>query len=227
MSLELNRVYKMDCLEFMKSLPDKSVDLLLTDPPYGINADKSAEDFAHRKRGRSARTVGKDYGKTEYNWDSAIPAEEYFAEMFRVSKNQIIWGGNYFGLPASNCWIVWDKMIPDGWAAADCELAWTSFKITSRMFRYRWCGYMQSNMQQKEKRYHPTQKPVKLFEFCIKKFTKPGDIVLDIYAGSGTTAIAALNTDRKYILVEREQLYIDAINKRIGSVAKSVMDFLK
>src|SRR3990167_4707343 len=151
--MELNKVILGDCLEVMKGMPDKCVDLVLTDPPYGIGITKNSwqnykdpEEYKRRiKEGKKVRGQGLAIPK-EYigeDWDSAIPSKEYFCEIFRVSKNQVIFGGNYFVeyLKNSPCWIVWDKNN-GGNNFADCELAWTSFKSAVRKFKYTWNGML-------------------------------------------------------------------------------------
>lgn len=208
--IRANSVIQGDCLEIMKGLPDKSIDLLLADPPYGIG-----NNTTYRKNSYSKITKTKDYGN--YIWNNSIPSREYFDEMFRVSKNQIIWGANYFmsNMPYnSSCWIVWDK---DNLSStfADCELAWTSFHSAVRKYRYRWNGMLQENMKNKEVRYHPTQKPIPLFSWILKNYSKEGDTILDPFTGSGTTALACIKTNRNYICIEKEPEYVEIINKRI------------
>jgi len=206
--MEINKVYHGDCLDIMKTLPGKSIDLILTDPPYGINENNK------KNLSRRQLTTCTDYG--DYEWDRNKISKEYFDEIFRISKNQIIFGGNYYGsiLGDTNCYLVWDKVNYDN-DFADCELAWTSFKTAVRQFTFQWNGMLQGDMKNKEKRYHPTQKPVKLFEWILNKYSNPNDIILDPFAGSGTTAIASIRQNRNYILIEKEEKYIDIINERI------------
>jgi site-specific DNA-methyltransferase (adenine-specific) len=162
-----------------------------------------------------ATTLGKskNYGKQE--WDANIPSREVFQEMIRVSKNQIIFGGNYFVeyLHNSSCWIVWDKDNSGNFA--DCELAWTSFKSSVRKFKFRLNGMIQEDMKNKEKRYHPTQKPVGLFRRIIRKYSKEKSLILDPFLGSGTTAIACNQLNRTFIGFELNPKYVDIANKRI------------
>ncbi len=138
-----------DSLQALKRYADNHFDLAIVDPPYGINASKGTW-------GSSNKGKVTNYGKKD--WDKQPPNEQYFVELRRVSKNQIIWGGNYFGLPPSSCWLVWDKLNSGDFA--DCELAWTSFNTAVRKFTWRWNGMLQQNMKDKEIRIHPTQKPV-------------------------------------------------------------------
>lgn len=202
----LNKIIHGDCLEIMKQLPDKSIDVVLTDPPYGIGED------SYRVANRDKLAKSTDYGK--FDWDKKI-GKEYIDEIVRVSKNQIIFGGNYYAnwLSPSSCWIVWDK--DNSGDFADCELAWTSFPLAVRKFRYRWNGMLQEDMKNKEKRYHPTQKPVALFKWILSKYSKEGDIVLDPFLGSGTAAIAARELHRDYIGIDISKEYCDIAEMRL------------
>lgn len=206
--MELNKIYCMDALEFLRNLPDKSVDLILTDPPYGIG------EAAGKNKSRSNLAVSKDYGTKD--WDNAIPTEEVFKEIFRVSKNQIIFGGNYFVeyLPNSSCWIVWDKDNGEN-DFADCELAFTSFPTAVRRFKWRWAGMLQERMSWKEKRYHPTQKPLPLFRWILEKYAKEGQIVCDPFIGSGTTAVACKQLGIKYIGCDIDSEYVSIAEERL------------
>ena len=150
-------------------------------------------------------------------WQCGKPTAEYFDELQRVSKNQIIWGGNYFAsmLPDSQCWIVWDKEKPDGVSFADCELAWTSFDLASRIYHFAWNGMIQGDMKNKEYKIHPTQKPVKLYEWLLNKYAKPGDTILDSHVGSGSSLIACYNTNHKYVGFEIDETYYKLAKERI------------
>ena len=174
-----------DCMALMARYPDKHFDLAIVDPPYGIGEASGREASRNSAPGR-AQTVVKYAVKS---WDKSPPPMEYFAELRRVSRNQIIWGGNYFPLPPTSCWVVWDK--DNSGDFADCELAWTSFKTAVRKFKFRWNGMLQENMAEKEVRIHPTQKPVALYRWLLENYAKPGQRVLDTHLGSGSHAIAA------------------------------------
>ena len=174
-----------DCMDLMRRYPDKHFDLAIVDPPYGINA---AADKRGGKQHGAAAAPSKSYGAK--TWDVAIPPTEYFAELRRVSRHQIIWGGNYFPLAPSRCWVVWDKLNGDN-GYADCELAWASFDKAVRKFEFRWAGMLQGNMAEKEERIHPTQKPVALYRWLLEKYAVPGQRILDTHLGSGSIAIAA------------------------------------
>lgn len=202
-----NKIINADCLDILKQLLDKCIDLVLTDPPYGINVAKNG------KVGGKKCCKVTDYGAKE--WDSEIPHKEIFEEIMRVSKNQIIFGGNYFVeyLKNSPCWIVWDKLNTGNFA--DCELAWTSFKSAVRKYEFLWNGMLQQNMQNKEKRIHPTQKPADLFGMILRDYSKEGDLIADFFSGSGTTAIASYNLKRRFICVEKDFDYWKASCKRL------------
>ena len=156
----------------------------------------------------------KDYGKKE--WDNEIPKKEIFDEIFRVSKNQIIFGGNYFVeyLKNSSCWIVWDKNNGNN-DFADCELAWTNFKSAVRKYKWTWNGMLQEDMKNKDIRIHPTQKPLKLFEMILRDYSNENDLILDCFSGSGSLAIAAYNTRRNFICIERDTDYYNASVERL------------
>ena len=204
----LNKVTQGDCLELMKELPDNSVDLVLTDPPYGIGESNEKNS----SRGCLAKTTDFKH----YEWDYNKIEKEYFTEIFRVSKNQIIFGGNYYieFLYNSSCWVVWDK--DNGKTDfADCELAWTSFKTAVRKVKWQWQGMLQGDMKNKETRYHPTQKPIPVFSWILRNYSKENNTILDPFMGSGTTAIACIKTNRQFIGFDLEQQYVDIANKRI------------
>ena len=193
--------FNEDCMVGMARYPDKHFDLAIVDPPYGIGiasknwqSYKDDGEFARRiNSGEKVRGQGKAIPKQykHSDWDNAIPTREYFEELFRVSKNQIIWGGNYFieHLNNTSCFIVWDKQT-DGSNFADCELAWTSFKTAVRRFNFKWAGMLQGNMKNKEHRIHPTQKPVALYKWLLKNYAKQGDLILDTHVGSASSLIA-------------------------------------
>ena len=203
------RIHNEDCLEALKKMPDNAFELAIVDPPYGIGEDGGTNG----SRGLLAKSkVYKSKG-----WDKEPPSKEYFNELKRVSKNQIIWGANHFidRVPyASSCWVVWNK---ENGATdfADCELAYTSFKTAVRMFTWRWQGMLQGDMKNKEQRIHPTQKPVKLYEWLLDNYAKEGDRILDTHLGSGSIAIACHNRGYDLTAYEIDQEYFEATTKRI------------
>lgn len=201
--------YNMDCMDGMKQFPDRYFDLAIVDVPYGIgeNGDKNHT--------RSRLAIAKDYKAFSGN-DLKSPDDDYFKELFRVSKNQIIFGANHFisKIPFdSSCWIVWDKDNGNS-DFADCELAWTSFDTAVRKVKYRWNGMLQENMKNKEKRIHPTQKPVALYEWILNKYANAGDIILDAHVGSASSLIACRNTNHKFIGFELDKHYFELSMKR-------------
>ena len=162
--------------------------------------------------------------------DSSPPDETYFRELIRVSKNQIIWGGNFFldYLGSATCFVVWDKGRRN-MDQADCELAWTSLPGQSRVFNFKWNGMLQENMKQKEKRIHPTQKPVALYDWLLKRFANKGDIILDTHVGSASSLIACENNKFDYVGFEKDKYYYDAACERLKeeTAQMSIFDFLE
>lgn len=187
----------MDALQFMATLPDGAVDVVVVDPPYGIGENN------RKNLSRENLAQSKNYG--DFDWDAARLDRIYFDEMRRVSAEQVIFGGNYYTdyLPASSSWIVWDK-LNGGNDFADCELAWTSHKRAVRRYAYMWNGMIK---QMPEERYHPTQKPLSLMIWVLENYTKPGDLVFDPCFGSCTTGVAALKTGRRFVGCERDAHY--------------------
>ena len=176
-----------DNMELMARYPDNHFDLAIVDPPYGI-------DVGNQSQGKGGG-VAKKTNYTVKDWDKSAPPIEYFNELIRVSKNQVIWGANHFisRVPFdSSCWIVWDK-VNGGTDFADCELAYTSFNTAVRMLSWKWVGMLQQNMKNKEIRIHPTQKPVKLYEWLLMNYAKEGDKILDTHGGSMSIALAVHN----------------------------------
>ena len=175
----MNKLYNIDCMEYMKDIPDKYFDLCITDPPYGI-------DIANKLGGSLyfAETNKKD-------WDKYTPDKNYFKELFRVSQNQIIFGGHYFVeyLYASMGWIVWDKNNGSS-TFSDGELIYTSFQRALRIFKKTWCGSSSRSREEKVK-IHPTQKPIALYKWLLTNYSKPGFKLLDTHSGSGSFRIAA------------------------------------
>ncbi len=165
------KMLNMDCMEYMKTAPDKYFDLAIVDPPYGIGVDKMNMFDGAKKQERHR----------EYK--DIAPKKFYFDEIYRVSKNQIIWGGNYFSLPTTRCYLIWDKI--QEFSGSDFELAWTSFDRPSKAFRMcRAEAYGKGTI-------HPTQKPVKLYQWLLQNYAKPEFRILDTHLGSGSSAIAA------------------------------------
>ena len=199
-----------DCMDGMKQFPDKYFDLAVVDVPYGIG------ESGDKNHTRGKLATSKDY-KAFIGNDLKSPDDTYFKELFRVSKNQIIWGANHFisKIPYdSHCWIVWDKDNGEN-DFADCELAWTSFDTAVRKFKYRWNGMLQENMKNKEIRIHPTQKPVALYEWILTRYAKEGDIILDTHVGSASSLIACHNTNHKFVGFELDEHYYKLSKERL------------
>jgi site-specific DNA-methyltransferase (adenine-specific) len=207
--MPISNAYNMDCMIGMKEFPDKFFDLLVVDPPYGIGED-----------GGKARTRGsnKTNGAAK-NWDSERPNSSYFKELFRVSKNQIIWGGNYFAdlLPAARCWIYWQKNM--GGDFADGELAWTSFDEVIRHYTKR---------SETFNRIHPTQKPISLYQWLLKNYAQPGNKILDTHLGSGSSRIAAYKMGFDFYGYEIDKDYFQAQEKRFKeAIAEPLFESVK
>ena len=197
-----------DNMLMMARYPDDYFDLAIVDPPYGIDANLKRGDT-----GKNKHIKQKDYHVGD--WDSEIPSKEYFTELKRVSKNQIIWGGNYFldYLNNTSCMIVWDKVNGTNYYA-DCELAWTSFNTSVRKFEWRWHGFLQQNMANKQDRIHPTEKPIALYEWILMNYAKEGDKILDTHRGSASLDIACHNLGFDLVTCEIDKTYFAEGNER-------------
>jgi len=208
----------MDCMDGMAQFPDKFFELAIVDPPYGIG-----ESGAKNKTRTGGLAKPKDY-KAFHGGDLKPPDFEYFSELIRVSKNQIVWGSNHFisRIPYdSSCWIVWDKDNGET-DFADCELAWTSFKSAVRRFKFKWQGMLQENMKNKEHRIHPTQKPIALYKWLLSKYAKPGDKILDTHVGSASSLIACHQMGFEYWGFELDADYFKAATERLNKVKAQV-----
>jgi len=214
----LNKVICGDCLQVMKGIPDKSVDLVLTDPPYGISINKKANKF-----GSSVANSRRATGET---WDDLIPGPEYFAEIFRISKNQIVFGANYFWeyFYSNGCYIIWDKRgnLPSV-PFAPTEFAWTSFDRQPKKYTFINHGFINDGI---EKTGHPTAKPHQVIGAIIKDFTDTSDLILDPFFGSGTTGVAAKLLGRQFIGIEISEKYCEIARKRIdGTLVNRKLNF--
>lgn len=221
----MNTAYNMDCMEAMKAMPDKCFDLAVVDPPYGIGAG----DYTRGgKQYGKAKVASVDYGRKK--WDDSAPSKDYFRELLRVSKNQIIFGANHFAdrlpNPSSSCWIVWDKENGDN-CYADCELAYTSFPSAIRIFRFRWQGMLQGDMANKEIRIHPTQKPVALYRWIFQHYARPGDKILDTHMGSGSSRIAAYEAGLDFMGFEIDPDYFAGALERYEAAEAQMSMFVQ
>ena len=209
MAIELLNI---DCMEYMKTLPDKAFDLAIVDPPYGIGVNKMTLGNGKNRIFRGGN-----------NWDVESPDSEYFEQLFRVSKNSIIWGANHFISKFSidsSCWIFWDKGTGSN-DFADGELAWTSFNKTVRKFFKSWVGNNAKDIE----RIHPTQKPIALYEWLLANYAKPGDRILDTHLGSGSSAIAAHYGGFDFVGCELDTDYFNAASKRFEQATAQLAMF--
>ena len=188
----------MDCMEYMATLPDNAFDLAIVDPPYGISINHNM--------GRRKGDKPSNYKKV--TWDDSTPPDEYFEQLFRISKNQIVWGANYFRMPPTKCFIVWRKpQISENVSFSMLEYAWSSFDSTSK----EWIG-----MSAEADRIHPTQKPVSLYEWLLTNYAKEGDRILDTHLGSGSSRIAAYNLGFDFVGCEIDKEYFDKQEERFA-----------
>lgn len=206
--------FNRDCMEAMKEFPDNYFDLAVVDPPYG---GVTQGGYMSNKMGGGVAKNPNNYHLSL--WQCEAPSKEYFNELKRVSKNQIVWGGNYYAskLDNSQCWLVWDKEKPEGVSFADVELAWTSFNLAARIFKYAWNGMIQGNMKEKEHKIHPTQKPVALYAWIFKNYAKQGYKILDTHLGSGSSRIAAYDAGLDFWGYEIDETYFKLQEARFES----------
>lgn len=195
-----SNVFNVDCVEYMRTLPNNYFDLCIADPNYGIGIAANPVRQAHERK----------------DWDNKTPDKEFFDELFRVSRNQIIWGGNYFDLPPTKGFIVWDKKQPIDFTLSMCEYAWTSFNKPAKMFR----EHVPSNGEVK---IHPTQKSVNLYAWILRNYAKDGDLIFDPMMGSQSSRIAAYKMGFDYVGCEVEPLYFNKGNERFNKICNGVV----
>ena len=199
MQIIKNEIMLGDCMDLLKELPDKSIDLAIVDPPYGIGG----------------KFKGGNSGKMNFNeivnkeWDIP-PDEKYFNELFRISKNQIIWGGNYFNLPPTRCFIIWDKLISEDFSLAMCELAWTNFDKLAKIYKL--------PTPKTGGKIHPTQKPIKLYRWLLQNYAKPGQLILDTHSGSGSLACACHLENFDFLAIEKDEDYFKSSVERLETL---------
>lgn len=222
----MNIAYNMDCMEYMRSLPDKAFDLAVVDPPYGIGVDRQSNGAgtgvspenntaAKLKKNRlkgSGKLKNRALNVFDTSWDCSPPGEEYFQELFRVSENQVIWGGNYFHLPPTRGIICWDKeqtfLNFSQW-----EMAWTSFDFPAKIFRFSNRGF---TCRDKSAKIHPTQKPIHLYSWLFSELAKPGFKILDTHLGSGSSRIAAYDLGLDFVGCEIDKTYFELQEERFN-----------
>ena len=200
-----------DCIEIMDGMESKTITAGITDPPYG----EGIHNMGFTNNVHGGVTLRNDYSDMQ-DWDVKVD-NRWIDEMFRITHKQLIFGGNFFELPTSRCWLVWDKKSGGVYSNdfADVELAWTSLDKPSRIIRHLWHGMIQQDMKNKEKRYHPTQKPIPVMVRAIEMLTDVGDTVLDPFMGSGTTGVACVQTGRNFVGYEINPTYFEIAEKRI------------
>ena len=197
-------------MDIMKTYPDNYFDLAIVDPPYGIGFHCEKPSMVLNKHIKWGNKKLKGY--TKKDWDKNAPKKEYFIELLRISKNQIIWGGNYFDLKPSGGWIVWDKIRPADFSLSQAELAWVSSSGRIAIYKYLWNGFQK---QIPENRFHPTQKPIKLYEWIYKNYAKPEFKIIDTHLGSGSNAIAANRFNiAEFVGIEIDSEYFEKSIKR-------------
>lgn len=206
-----NKIINADCMDILKQFPDKCIDLVLTDPPYGICIDGQKEKLCNNPKHNRKQHDFK-------GWDKSIPPKEVFDEMFRVSKNVIIWGANYFNEyleQGHKGWIIWDKG-QRGLTMSDAEIAYSNFDCPTRIITINRVELL------KDGTIHPTQKPLRLFQKCVAEYSNEGDLILDCFSGSGTTAIACHRLNRRFICIEKDKDYYEASVKRLEEEQKQL-----
>lgn len=227
--LDLNRLYNLDCMDGMKEIPDKYFDLAIVDPPYFKGPNK------RRFYGRKVNKLNikrRDYFQIE-DWE--VPDKQYFKELLRVSKNQIIWGINYFNINLGPGRIIWDK-VNGASSFSDCEIAYCSMHDSTKLFRYMWNGMcqgkslnegwiMQGNKKLNEKRIHPTQKPVLLYKWLLMKYAKPGDKILDTHVGSASSLIACHELGYEYLGFEKDKNVFTLASDRLDDAIRQISIF--
>lgn len=217
----------MDCAQGMKEFPDKYFDLAIVDPQYGRKEHGGRNRSGYVRQKNGSKIFVKDEQYENRKWDNEPPSEDYFNELMRVSKNQIIFGCNYFDYPLIGGRIVWDK-CNDGSDQSDAEIAYCSMSDRVDIFRYMWRGMFQGksitegttqqgNKRLNEKRIHPTQKPIALYEWLLSRYAKPNDIILDTHVGSASSLIACYNTNHKFVGFELDEYYYKASKQRLDT----------
>lgn len=203
----ISQVTNEDCMELISRYPDRYFDLAVVDPPYGININESIGRYKGQKHSGHKKAL----------WDNTPPSYDYFKELFRVSKSQIIWGGNYFNLPPCKCFLIWDKLFSEELTFSMYEFAWTSLSITPKGFKY--------NPANDRPKQHPTQKPVALYDWIFKNYAKEGDKILDTHLGSGSSRIAAHRAKLDFVACELDEDYFKAQELRFKNYVSQLTLF--
>lgn len=198
-------LYLGDCAEILAEIP--RVDAMITDPPYGIGVDSAMQKNSGKRHGSAAAPKGHYLAK---GWDAAPADANLLSDAIKKAESSIIFGGNYFGLPAARCWLVWDKEVNG--AFADAELAWTNLDKPVRLLRHRWNGMLRKDGE--ERNGHPTQKPLGVMKWCLG-FVPEADSILDPFMGSGTTGVACVDLEKSFIGIEIDQDYFEIACRRV------------
>ena len=200
--IEKNQILLADCMDIMAEMPDNYIDLAVVDPEYGINIANNSFRQKHKKK----------------NWDNKIPNDSYFKELFRISKNQIIWGGNYFDLPKTQGFLIWDKNQPFDFSSSMCEFAWMSFQSPAKIFYYR--------VTKEKNKIHPTQKPVALYRWILQNYAKPGQLIFDSHSGSGSLACGCHLEKFDFIACELDEDYHrDSVNRLTDLRSQGIFNY--
>ena len=220
-TLPFSEVYNEDCIEVMKRYEDNYFDLAVVDPPYGINAD--VKNSTDKKQSKKSASKSKKYG--EQKWDADVPTKEYFIELFRVSKEQIIWGVNYYPFDfLSGGRIYWDKCVTMP-TYSDGELAYCSLLNSIKSVKIAWHGMIQHDMKNKEERIHPTQKPVKLYDWILDRYAMESNLILDTHVGSGSLRISCNKAGKNFVGFEIDKDYYEAQEKRFKDFVSQLRMF--
>lgn len=203
--LDVKEFLNMDCMRGMRDTPDNFFDLAIVDPPYGVSLTGG--------RGNNGWTSKEHWAKAQHGWNEEVPSSDYFNELFRVSKNQIIWGGNYFNLPPTKCILIWDKKQRD-FSLADAELAWASFDKSIRIFDYSRAAALSDNKSNGGK-IHPTQKPIRLYKWILKNYAQTHFKILSTHVGSASDLIAFEDFGCDYVGYEIDKDYFETASKRL------------
>jgi site-specific DNA-methyltransferase (adenine-specific) len=194
-----NKIIHADCMDIMKNIPDKYFELAIVDPPYGLERFKKGGSHLNK------------YGSEDKEWNNTKPDKHYFNELFRISHNQIIWGGNNFELPTSEYFIIWHKSNAEKFSFAMCEMAWTSCKVPAKIFR-------KLHVENTDERIAPTQKPVALYRWILQNYAKPGDKIIDTHSGSGSLACACHLEKFDFLAIEKDADYYKASVERLETL---------
>lgn len=218
----VSETYLMDCIEGMKHYPDKWFDLAVVDPPYGIGWNAMQTNWDEGRVIKGWKRKFKNYKQAE--WD-VKPTDEYWCELFRVSKEQIIWGANHFSLPPTKCIIFWDKETGD-FSFGDGEIAWCSIGGSIKKYTFRWAGMLKGkNGNYREDRFHPTQKPIPLYDWIFSTYAEPGMKILDTHLGSGSSRVAAHKNKLNFVGFEIDKEYFDKQEKRFADYVSQLTLF--